>query len=213
MLLEKGDKLLLIGDSVTDVDRERPVGEGAGLGHGYPLFVDALLGSAHPDQKIRVVNMGISGNTARDLKARWQEDVLDLKPDWVSVMIGINDVWRQYDSPLKPESHVYLDEYEATLNELVEKTLPKVKGMVMMTPYYIESLREDAMRAKMDEYGAAVKRVADKHGTLFVDLQARFNELLTHTHSASIAWDRVHPNHVGHMAIARGLLGAFNAFE
>ena len=63
------------------------------------MMVDALLGAVYPERMIRVINMGVSGNTTRDLKARWQTDVLDLKPDWLSIMIGANDVWRQYDSP------------------------------------------------------------------------------------------------------------------
>ena len=62
----------------------------------------------------RVVDMGISGNTTRDLQARWQTDVLDLKPDWLSIMIGANDVWRQFDSPRQTEKHILIDEYKRT---------------------------------------------------------------------------------------------------
>src|SRR5215470_7212383 len=76
LLIEAHAKLLMIGDSITDVERARPVGEGRdpALGRGYVQTVDALLGAVYPDQWIRVVNMGISGNTTRDLKARWQTD-------------------------------------------------------------------------------------------------------------------------------------------
>ena len=114
MKLQKGSKLVMIGDSITDAGRARPVGEGLfdPLGRGYVCMVNALLGAVYPERGLRVVNMGCSGNTVRDLKARWQTDVFDLKPDWVSIMIGINDVWRQYDLPLQPESHVPLKEYE-----------------------------------------------------------------------------------------------------
>ena len=97
--LQKGEKLVMIGDSITDVGRARPIGEGRAddaLGRGYVMMVDALLGAVYPERLIRVINMGVSGNTTRDLKARWQTDVLDLKPDWLSIMIGANDVWRQY---------------------------------------------------------------------------------------------------------------------
>jgi hypothetical protein len=100
--LQKGEKLVMIGDSITDVGRAKPIGEGRAddaLGRGYVMMVDALLGAVYPERMIRVINMGVSGNTTRDLKARWQSDVLDLKPDWLSIMIGANDVWRQYDSP------------------------------------------------------------------------------------------------------------------
>ncbi|MBI3829566.1 MAG: SGNH/GDSL hydrolase family protein [Planctomycetes bacterium] len=208
MKIAAGSRLLFIGDSITDAGRARPVGEGLfeALGKGYVNLVSGMLGAACPERKIRVVNMGTSGNTVRDLKARWKTDVLDLKPDWLAIMIGINDVWRQFDCPLQTEIHVGLKEYEATLNELVSRTQPALKGLVLMTPFFIESSRADAMRARMDEYGAAVKKVAKARGALCVDTQAAFNAYLKHAHSASLAWDRVHPNVIGHTILARAFL-------
>jgi lysophospholipase L1-like esterase len=129
--------------------------------------------------------------------------VIDLKPDWVSVMIGANDVWRQHDLPKQKEIHVLPEEYSATLEELVSQTKDKVKGVVMMTPFFIEPNRKDAMRARMDEYGQLVKKVAKKHGAIFVDTQAGFDEALKSYYSGTLSWDRVHPNQVGHMIIAR----------
>jgi lysophospholipase L1-like esterase len=210
MLLAKNDKLLFIGDSITDCERKRPVGEGLfqGLGRGYVSLVDALLHTFDPSVAVRTVNMGVSGNTVRDLRARWQTDVIDLKPDIVSIMIGTNDVWRQYDQPRLIESHVYIEEYESTLRELVGETLPLVKGLVLMTPFYIEPNRADPMRATMDQYGAVVKEVAKDYGTLFVDTQAAFDRLCAYIYPATIAWDRVHPDTTGHMAIARAFLNA-----
>ena len=90
--------------------------------------------------------MGIGGNTVRDLQARWQTDVLDLNPDWLTVMIGINDVWRRFDQPAIPESHVSLEEYEQTLEELVRSALPGLEGLVIMTPFYLEPNDQDRMR-------------------------------------------------------------------
>ena len=210
MKLEKGQKLLFIGDSITDCERARPVGEGlfGANGKGYVALVDALLQSFYPELGIRIVNMGIGGNTVRDLKARWQSDVVNQKPDWLSVMIGINDVWRQYDTPFIVDGHVYLDEYEATLRELIAATKPMVEGLVLMTPFYIESNAQDAMRRTMDEYGAVVKRIAGEHGLLCVDTQAAFNEVLRELYSATLAWDRVHPTQTGHMVLARAFLKA-----
>jgi lysophospholipase L1-like esterase len=210
MKLEPKTKLLMIGDSITDAGRARPVGEGRGdeLGRGYVAFVDALLGTIYPQLAIRVINMGTSGNTVRDLKDRWKTDVLDLKPDWLSIMIGINDVWRQFDSPKQKEKHVYADEYENTLRELVTKTRPSVKGMVMMTPFYIEPNPADAMRAKMDSYGAIVKKIAAESGAIFVDTQAAYNEALKHQYAGNLAWDRVHPGATGHMILAMAFLKA-----
>ena len=210
MLIEAGSKLLMIGDSVTDCERARPVGEGlpGSLGNSYVRDVASLLQVAYPDRKIRVVNMGTSGNTVRDLKGRWQTDVLDLKPDWVSIMIGVNDVWRQYDTPLLTEWQVLIDEYAATLEELVKTTQPRVKGIVLMTPFYIETNKDDAMRATLDKYGEVVKAVAGKYKTVLVDTQIIFEDMLRYYHSSYISWDRVHPSPAGHMALARAFLSA-----
>ena len=203
-------KLVMVGDSITDAGRARPVGEGRGeaIGKGYVRAVDALLGAVYPEQWIRTINQGISGNTVRDLKARWQTDVLDLEPDWVSIMIGANDVWRQFDSPRQTETHVLIEEYERTLDELLLATLPRVKGMVLITPFYLESNRADAMRATMDRYGAVVQRLAETHKTVFVDSQGAFDEVLKTYYPATLNWDRVHPDHVGSMVLARAFVDA-----
>jgi len=205
LMLEPGSKLVMIGDSITDTGRARPVGEGRGeaLGNGYVMMVDALLSAVHPDARIRVVNMGISGNTVRSLAARWNSDVFALEPDYVSVMIGANDVWRQFDSPLRTELHVPIDEYEEVYDGLITQTLPRVKGMILFTPFYLEPNREDAMRAAMDSYSDVVRQLASRHQLPLVDSQAVFDEIMEHVYPAAINWDRVHPNHVGSMALAR----------
>lgn len=210
MLIASKSKLLFIGDSITDAGRKRPVAEGLfdPLGNGYVAMANALLNAAYPDRPVRVVNTGCSGNTVRDLKARWQGDVLDLKPDWLSIMIGTNDVWRQFDSPLFPEAGVQPEEYEKTLEELVVTTKPLLKGLVVMTPFYIEPNLGDAMRARMDQYGKIVLGIAKKHGVIGVDTQAAFDRALKSQHSSNLSWDRVHPNSIGHMTIARAFLDA-----
>lgn len=210
MLIGRNSKLVMIGDSITDAGRAKPVGEGlfGAWGTGYVNVAGGLLRTRYPDHGVRVVNMGIGGNTVRDLKGRWQTDVLDLEPDWLSVMIGINDVWRQFDSPLRKDCHVLIDEYHETLEELVAGTRAGLKGLVLMTPYFIEPNRNDPMRATMDRYGAAVKEVAARHDAIFVDVQAAFDSVLEHLHPMSLAWDRVHPNITGHTIIARAFLQA-----
>jgi lysophospholipase L1-like esterase len=210
MKLQAKDKLVMIGDSITDCGRKQPQGEGLfdGIGKGYVGVVDAQLTAFYPELGIRVINMGTSGNTVRDLKARWQSDVIDLKPDWLSVMIGINDVWRQYDQPHITESHVYIDEYERTLEELVIRTKPLLKGLVLMTPFYLEPNPQDPMRVTMDEYAAVVRRIAQQHGALFIDMQEAFNRVMVHIYPATLAWDRVHPSLGGHAVLARAFLKA-----
>ncbi len=210
MRIHPHSKVVFIGDSVTDAGRVQPVAEGLfdPLGRGYVTFIDALLTSSLPAAGLRVVNVGTSGNTVLDLAARWEKDVVAQKPDWLSIMIGINDVWRQFDLPRMPETHVPLDVYEKTLTTLAQSTRPKVKGMVLMTPFHIENLVDDAMRKRMTEYADVVRTLAPKVDAVLVDTQLAFDGMLAHMHSSAIAWDRVHPNQSGHMAIARAWLKA-----
>ncbi|NHN31027.1 SGNH/GDSL hydrolase family protein [Paenibacillus agricola] len=210
MIFNQNEKLVMIGDSITDTERKRPHGEGRNdsTGKGYVSVVHALFHTVYPELKLRVINMGTSGNNVRNLKERWQTDVTDLQPDWVSILIGINDVWRQYDQPTIPESHVYIEEYRQTLDELVKLTLPSVKGVFLMTPFYLEPNEHDPMRQTMDAYGKVVKEIAEANQTYFIDIQAAFQPILEHIYPATLAWDRVHPNLVGHMAIARAFVKA-----
>ena len=211
MRIQKGSKLLFMGDSITDAGRARPVGEGLfdPMGKGYVNVVTGLLGACSPELNIRVVNMGASGDTVRRLKTRWQTDVTDLKPDWLVIMIGVNDVWRQFDMPFIPEEHVYIDEYEKTLMELAVDGQKLTQGnLVLMAPHYLEPNREDPMRAAMDKYGAIVREIAQKCDAIFVDTQAEFDNVLKHCHPNALAWDRVHPNITGHTIIAKAFLDA-----
>ncbi len=213
MLFEKGQTILFIGDSISDYERARPVGEGIfnAWGRSYVADVGALLGCMYPELGLRVTNMGIGGNQVRDLEARWKDDVMARNPDWVSVLIGINDVWRQFDSPYQPETHVSPEEFEATYTRLIERTLPHVKGMILMTPYFMEPNRTDSMRLRMDEYGAIVRNLAEKYRLVFIDLQAGWDALFQYMHPCNIAWDRIHPNQTGCMYIAKQFLQAVGA--
>ncbi|MGI5893398.1 MAG: SGNH/GDSL hydrolase family protein [Candidatus Merdivicinus sp.] len=213
MKFAKNSKVVFIGDSITDFDRARPYGEGrdTSIGRSYVGLVDGFIKAAYPDAHIRIINMGISGNTTRDLKDRWQTDVMDLKPDWLSILIGINDVWRHFDRPFIVESQVGIAEYRANLEELIVKTLPTLKGgLILMTPYFMEQDKTDAMRVMMDEYGAVVKELAQKYGAVLIDLQAEFDRYFAHNHPMSVNWDYIHPDIVGHSIIARAILKAID---
>lgn len=209
MILEKNSKLIMIGDSLTDTGRVRPVGEGRNaLGNGYVNLVNAFLYAFYPELNIRVINMGISGNTSRDLRERWQNDVLDLQPDYVSVMIGVNDVWRQFDLPQIPEYHVYVNEYRDNLEYIIKQTKDKVKQMIIIAPFFIEINHEDRMRALLLEYQHICKELAGKYDLIFVDCQQEFDHVLNYHHSCFLAWDRVHPDTTGHLLIAKAFLNA-----
>ena len=208
MLIKAGQKLVFIGDSITDFERARPVGEGlfGAIGKSY---VEGMMAAARPDDHIRVVNMGISGNTVLDLQDRWQSDVLDLCPDWLAVYIGINDVWRQFDTPLQTEKHISPALFESVYRELIERVKPTLKGgLILMTPHFLELNKADPMRIRMDEYADIVRRLAGEYGALLVDTQAAFDEFLQHNHPMVINWDRIHPNVMGHCILARAFLKA-----
>lgn len=208
MRIQAHSKLLMIGDSITDSNRAKPIAEGNETGNGYVSLINAKLGANYPAHGIRVINMGLNGNTVRDLKARWRKDVIEQKPDWLSIFIGINDVWRQFDTPLRTDQHVLIDEYERELDALIESAKPGLKGLVLMTPYFLEPNRSDPMRTMMDAYGEVVRKLAIKHRAVLVDTQAAMDALLQHVHPMSLCWDRIHPSLTGHMVLAQAFMKA-----
>jgi lysophospholipase L1-like esterase len=205
MLFTQPTTLLFVGDSITDCGRDRESG-GTDLGAGYVAQVQALLDAHHPEAKVRYLNTGISGNRVTDLEARWDVDVLAHQPDWVSVMIGTNDVWRQFDKPLVEQ--VLLPAYSEKLQGLVERTLPQVQSMIVMSPFFLETNVNEPMRELMDRYGAAARAIAERNELRFVDVQAAFNAWLLHNHTSQLGADRVHPNAIGHNIIASAFLNA-----
>jgi len=208
MLFSNMDRIVFAGDSVTDMGSQCPVGEGLfdNVGHGYVRVVESMLAAVYPEIKLRITNSGVSGNTSRDLLERFDRDVLELNPDWVSICIGINDVWRQFDSPAIPDGQVDLEEYRRNVETMILKLHGRVKGIFILSPYYIEPNREDAMRARMDEYVRTCAELAEKYGCIFVNFQKMYEEYCRIRHSSYVAWDRVHPNQVGATLMAREFL-------
>lgn len=198
MIFEKNDHIVFAGDSVTDMGSRNPVGESMfdDLGHGYVRMVDNILAALYPDKCIRVTNSGISGNTSAELLERFERDVIDLNPNWVSICIGINDVWRQFDRPGTGEG-VSPEDYEKNIETMILSVKDRTKGIFLLTPYYMEPNKADTLRARMQEYVEICRKLADKHGCIFVDFQAMYDEYFKIRHSAFIAWDRVHPNEKG----------------
>ena len=176
-----------------------------GLGDGYVSFVDSILATWHPEVSIRVLNTGISGHTITDLESRWQRDVLDLSPDWLSVMIGINDVWQQFSNQPGPNK-TKIEQYENIYRKLLNQTRHDLKGLILMSPYFIESDPSNLMRKHMDAYSSVVEELAHEFDALFVDTQAAFDRYLVHRPAQSLSDDRIHPNRTGHMIIANAFL-------
>lgn len=209
MLFKDYETIVFAGDSVTDMGSTLPVGDSPlwdALGNGYVREIDSMLNAFYPEVHVRVVNSGVNGNTSTEMLERWQRDVLSFEPDYVSLLIGANDVWRQFDSPSYTGQHVLPDETEKNIRTMIEMTVSKVKKMFIISPYYMEPLKDDPMRARMDEYGAICKRLADEYGCEYVDFQGMYDDYFKYRHSSSIAWDRVHPSRAGAMLMAREFL-------
>lgn len=208
MILEKYDKLLFMGDSITDCERARPIGEGlwAGVGNGYVRCVDTLLSVLYPELFIHVVNMGQNGATSADIVDLWEDSVMKLSPDHVVLLVGGNDVWRQFDTPTDRAGHIMPEAYGENLRTVIRRTLPNVKSMILMEPYFIESNENDALKIRMKEYAGVARETAAEFGLQFIELQREFDEYLTHRHPNALSWDRVHPGWVGSMIIARKFL-------
>ena len=203
MKIDPHSTLLMIGDSITDCGCS-----GASLGNGYVRLVHEALQRAYPQSGIRIINKGISGNTIRNLKRRWQRDVLDLEPDWLSIMIGINDVWQQFGGWLPKAMWVSIEEYEQTLSELLSTTAPSLKGLILMSPYYLQPDKADPLRVRMDHYGDIVREYAKKYDAIFVDTQATFDNALEKIDRRALSEDRVHMNVTGHGILAGAFLKA-----
>jgi lysophospholipase L1-like esterase len=203
MKISLKNTMVMIGDSITACLRDTTNPDDVGI--GYVSFVDGLLTACYPSHHIRVLNRGVPGDTVRELKARWQTDVLDLHPDWLSVCIGINDVWQQFDGKHEGQSLVSLNEYEQILDELLANARPMLKGLILMTPYFIQ-LSGEPMRTMMDKYGAAVRWLAEKHHAIFVDTQRVFDRAVEFLPVDSLATDGAHLTIAGHMILARAVL-------
>lgn len=208
MIFENHERIVFAGDSVTDMGSVQPVGEGLfdNVGRGYVRVLESMFATYYPEIILRITNSGISGNTSKDLLARFERDVVELNPDWVSICIGINDVWRQFDSPAIIEAQVLPDEYKNNLEEMILKIKNKVKGIFLLSPYIIESNTEDMMRKRMDEYVEICKNLAEKYSCRFVDFQKMYHDYCQIRHSSYVAWDRIHPNQIGATLMAREFL-------
>ena len=194
-------KILFIGDSVTDCNRARPVGERRNLGDGYVSLISSYFELEHYKKAYRVINMGISGNTVRDLYDRWTEDVLSRKPDVLTIMVGINDVWRQYDELFQVDEHVFIDEYKEKLEKIIEFSKEQGTRIILMSPFIIEQNKEDKMKKHLEIYIDAARTIANGKNIEFIELQKVFEDYLisNDVYSMTLSADRVHPNLTGHI--------------
>jgi lysophospholipase L1-like esterase len=205
LIFQAGQRVVFIGDSITDCDRRFLA---APFGDGYMNLVRAFVTARHPQVRLTWFNRGISGDTVRDLARRWEHDVVALQPDWLSVMIGINDIWRAYSEGLQHD-HVPIGEYESTLRELLRRAVDKTAcRLILADPYLIEPDPQEPQRADTDRYCAVVAGLADEFGAVHVKTQQAFDRVLASTKPDDWAEDRIHPNLPGHAVIAQAFLDA-----
>lgn len=202
--------ILFQGDSITDVFRDWDNGED--LGKGYPLFVSSKLGYEMPGQ-FKFYNRGRSGDRIVDVYARIKADIINLKPDFMSILIGVNDVWQEYLEGNGVSAEKFEKIYCMIIEE-VKQELPNCEIMIM-APFL---LKGEATEEKWDEFFAEVKnrakiakKVAEKYGLKFVALQDKFDEAQKKMPQPYWAYDGVHPTHNGHALIQKAWLDGFNA--
>lgn len=205
----EGQKILFIGDSITDCGRNSF--PSAPYGDGYVSMVRNYLTAVYPGLYLEFVNRGVGGDTIRDLAYRWDRDVLEEKPDWLSVKVGINDVWAFITS--MTSYGVGVEEYEETYRRLLAETREKIElsGLILMDPYVIEADPEDPFRKTMKPYLEVVGRLAREFGAIHVESQKAFDQVLEHRPAPFWADDRVHPDGPGHAVLALAFLRATGA--
>lgn len=212
MFLKKDHIIVFAGDSITDTDRKRPEGEDIydfkPWGQGFVNILAGQLLAKYPELNLRIINRGIGGNQSQDLLDRFDEDILSCHPNVVPLMIGINDVWPYFSAPALSHMHESFHHYRSNVETMIQKCKNAGITVVLMTPYIIEPNKNDPMRKKMSELGEICKELAEKYELTFVDLQAAFDKVLEYYHPYALAWDRIHPDVIGHTVIANAFLNA-----
>jgi lysophospholipase L1-like esterase len=205
-------RVLFQGDSITDCGRHREAVEpNIGLGAGYAMLSAGRLLADHPDKNIRVFNRGISGNRVVDLYARWKIDALNLKPDVLSILIGVNDTWHAFGS----NNGVGVERYGRIYHEILTWTLqslPDVK-IVLCEPFVLEfgAVAEEWLE-EIDERRRIVKKLAEEFNLAFVPIQSVLNEALKQAPPEYWLNDGVHPSLAGHQLITDQWLNATQDF-
>lgn len=203
---EKGLIFLFQGDSITDGNRGRNADPNHILGHGYAFAVASRIGADHPEKNFTFYNRGISGNRVEHLQRRWQEDTLALKPDVLSLLIGINDTAAFVE---KPAESAGLVAFESGYRDLLTQTKQQnpdvlfVLGLPFVYPVgkradQWELWRDDTMKRQ-----AIIRTIATEFGAILVDYPAVFDKAMTKKSAEYWIWDGIHPTVFAHELMAR----------
>ena len=201
-LVKNGQTILFIGDSITDCGRRAAA---APLGDGYVKIFTETVTVRQPDLLLNVLNKGIGGNKIDDLKNRWQDDVMDLSFDWLSMKIGINDIHRQLREPGAAFSvKQFAEDCDAVL---AETTAKKDCRIILIDPFYLSTDRSGAsFRSEvlqlLDEYLSVTEELAGKYGAVHLKTQDMFQRCLKNHEPDELCAEPVHPYRAGHLAIA-----------
>lgn len=207
MLLQPNDHIVFYGDSITDAGRDRQAepGDSKGWGFGYAHYIAAQLSSQLPEYELRFSNRGISGNRVYDLEARLEADVLALEPDLVSILIGINDVWRRFDSNTASP----IADFTASYRRILERLMDAGPAVVLLEPFLLP-VPEDrrAWREDLNPKIEAVRDLAREFSLPLVPLDGLFAQASAKRESAFWLPDGVHPSPAGHVLIGSAWMDA-----
>ena len=205
-------KILFQGDSITDAGRARD--NNANVGTGYPVLVKAGLGFAAPG-KYEFINRGISGNRVVDVYARIKSDIINLKPDVMSILVGVNDVWHELSIGNGIEADKYFKIYDMLIGE-VKEALPDIKIMIM-EPFVLKGTATeenwDYFNTEVKKRAQMAKKIAKKYDLPYIELQAGFDKLSENIEESYWLTDGVHPTAMGHQYIMTEWLKAFKLIE
>lgn len=207
-------RILFQGDSITDCGRSRENFDW--IGEGYPVLVKAQLGFEQTE-KYDFQNRGISGNRLIDVYARIKADIINLKPDYMSILIGVNDVWYEIDEHNGVDAEKYEKIYCMMIEEIKE-ALPDIKIMIL-EPFCLQGSATENTEDEPDRwnlFSSEVKKrakkariVAEKYGLAFVPLQEKFDDVAQNAGNEYWLRDGVHPSAMGHELIKREWMKAF----
>jgi len=203
-LFDQESRVLFLGDSITDGGRGRNADPNHILGHGYVFIIAARHGAAFPERHLAFINRGVSGDQVTDLAARWRTDVLDLKPDVLSVLVGVNDVLLGF----RDNKPISIEAYEQVYDRLLAETLaarPNVR-FVLGEPFFLCGKRTEAQyqewQVSMQHLRTVVTKLAAKYHAPVVHFQKIFDDACRRAPIDYWIWDGVHPTYAGHQLMA-----------
>jgi lysophospholipase L1-like esterase len=204
--LLKGQTILFQGDSITDSGRNKEdtgFNTSRSLGSGYPMLAAASLLERHADLDLKIYNKGISGNKVYQLVDRWETDCFAIKPDILSILIGVNDIWHKLNGTYNGTVEIYRQDYIAML-EMTKRVMPDVK-LIIGEPYGVRGIKavNDNWYPEFYEYQKAAREIAAQFGASFIPYQAIFDEAQKHAPGVYWTADGVHPTLAGAQLMAK----------